>query len=63
VIRSRSVKSARSAGERLAVEATQRRELLRIRDLGTYGSAAPESALNRLDAVEVGMNVQEDGGT
>lgn len=40
---------------------TQRRELLRIRDVGTYGSAALETALNQLDAVEVSMDIQERG--
>ncbi|WP_214405167.1 cation:proton antiporter [Pseudonocardia lacus] len=40
----------------------QRRELLRLRDLGTYSSTVLEAALNRLDAVEVSMNIQEDGG-
>jgi CPA1 family monovalent cation:H+ antiporter len=40
----------------------QRRALLGLRDLGTYSSSSLETALNRLDAAEVAMNVREDGG-
>ncbi len=50
----------RAAGQRLLVSllTTQRVELLHVRDLGTYPSAALQQALAELDALQIGLELR-----